>query len=39
VVLNIVAEECRVFSTKERAPFYLCAELYRPEEDIEFANE
>ncbi|EDK31559.2 phosphatidylinositol 3-kinase (macronuclear) [Tetrahymena thermophila SB210] len=32
VVLNIVTEECKVFSTKERSPFYICLELYRSEE-------
>ena len=32
VILNIVVSECRVFQTKERCPFYLCAELFRPEE-------
>jgi hypothetical protein len=32
-VVNICAEECRVFSTKDRAPFYLCFELIRMEED------
>lgn len=35
VVLNIIAGETRVFSTKERAPFYICLEIYRPEEDRE----
>jgi len=29
-VLNIVTEETRVFSTKERAPFYICLELFKP---------
>lgn len=32
VVLNIVTQECKVFSTKERSPFYICLELYRSEE-------
>ena len=31
-VLNIVVAETKVFSTKERAPFYICIEIYRPEE-------
>ena len=31
-VLNIVVSETKVFSTKERAPFYICIEIYRPEE-------
>ncbi|CAD8165800.1 unnamed protein product [Paramecium pentaurelia] len=35
VVLNIVVDECRVFSTKCRSPFYLCFEIYRPEEEAE----
>lgn len=30
-----MAEECKVFSTKERAPFYICLELYRAEEEEE----
>ena len=34
-VLNIVVGESRVFSTKERSPYYICIELFRPEEDIE----
>ncbi|CAD8142504.1 unnamed protein product [Paramecium pentaurelia] len=35
VVLNIVVDECKVFSTKCRSPFYLCFEIYRPEEEAE----
>ncbi|KRX07569.1 Protein kinase-like domain [Pseudocohnilembus persalinus] len=35
VILNIVAKEAKVFSTKERAPFYICVELFRPEEESE----
>ncbi|CAD8067851.1 unnamed protein product [Paramecium sonneborni] len=35
VVLNIVVDECRVFPTKCRSPFYLCLEIYRPEEEAE----
>ena len=31
-VLHIVVEESKVFSTKERAPYYICIELYRPQE-------
>ena len=31
-VLHIVVEESKVFSTKERAPYYICVELYRPQE-------
>lgn len=31
-VLNIAVEESRLFLTKERAPFMICIELYRPEE-------
>ncbi len=37
-VLNIVYDECKVFSTKERSPFYICIEIYRPEEEIEIEN-
>lgn len=29
-VLNIVVEETRIFSTKTRAPFYICLEVYNP---------
>ena len=31
-VLNIVVEESRLFLTKERAPYMICMELFRPEE-------
>eukprot|EP00347_Sterkiella_histriomuscorum_P015790 403355671 len=31
-VLNICVDESRMFLTKERAPFMICVELYRPEE-------
>jgi len=33
-VLNIVVDESKVYCTKERAPFALCFEIYRPEEFI-----
>lgn len=33
-VLNIVASECRIFSTKERAPYYICLEVFSPEEAL-----
>lgn len=36
-VLRIVPEESRLFLTKERAPFLVCLEVYRPEE-IKVAN-
>lgn len=29
-ILHIVAEESRIFKTKERAPVMLCFEVYRP---------
>ena len=35
VILNIVTDQCKVFSTKCRSPFYICLEVYRPEEEIE----
>lgn len=35
IILNIVADESKVFSTKERAPYYICLEIYRPEEEEE----
>ena len=31
-VLHIVAEETRIFRTKERCPLLLCIEVYRPAE-------
>lgn len=31
-VLHIVADEAKIFPTKERAPLLLCFECYRPEE-------
>lgn len=31
-VLHIVAEESRIFKTKERCPLLLCIEVYRPTE-------
>jgi len=31
-VLNIVIDETRVFSTKERAPYYVCLEIFMPQE-------
>jgi phosphatidylinositol 4-kinase len=33
-----VADESKVFSTKERAPYYICLEIYRPEEEEEEKN-
>jgi len=32
VVLNIVVEESRLFLTKERAPYMICLEVFRPDE-------
>lgn len=29
-VVNIVVEETKIFSTKMRAPFYICLEVYNP---------
>jgi len=31
VILKLVPDESRVFSTKSRSPFSLCIEIYRPE--------
>ena len=31
-VLHVPLSECRVFQTKERAPFMIAVELYRPDE-------
>jgi hypothetical protein len=33
-VLNVVVDEARVFSTKERAPFYICLEIFNPAEQL-----
>lgn len=33
-VLNIVASQCRVFSTKERAPYYICIQVFSPAETL-----
>jgi len=30
-----VASECRVFSTKERAPYYICLEVFSPSEVLD----
>lgn len=35
-VLSVVVEETLVFSTKKRAPFCLCLELFGPEEPQEY---
>lgn len=35
-VLNIPPNECHVFQTKERSPFLICIELYRPDELSEY---
>ncbi|CAD8090047.1 unnamed protein product [Paramecium primaurelia] len=32
-ILNIVVQETKIFSTKERAPFYLCIEVYNVEKE------
>ncbi|CAD8152555.1 unnamed protein product [Paramecium pentaurelia] len=39
VVLNIVASESKVFSTKERSPFYICLEIYRPDVEKDQQND
>jgi len=39
VVLNIIPSDCRVFSTKERSPFYICLELFSPDIEEQFARE
>lgn len=33
-VLNIQANESRVYSTKERAPYYVCLEIFNPAEQL-----
>lgn len=38
-VLKICVEETRLFMTRERAPFMLCVEVYRPEEIFVEAKE
>ncbi|TNV84567.1 hypothetical protein FGO68_gene9624 [Halteria grandinella] len=35
-VLRICEDESRIFMTKERAPFMICIEVYRPYEEIKF---
>ena len=30
IILNIVVPETKIFSTKERAPFYICLEIFCP---------
>ena len=35
IVLNIVVDESMCFSTKERVPYYVCMEMFRPEEDFD----
>lgn len=32
-ILNIVVQETKIFSTKERAPFYICIEVYNVEKE------
>ena len=31
-VLHICVDECRVWQTKERSPFLICIEVFRPDE-------
>jgi len=31
-ILDIIVEETKIFSTKERAPIYVCLELFKPHE-------
>mmetsp|Transcript_23878 Transcript_23878/g.23637 ORF Transcript_23878/g.23637 Transcript_23878/m.23637 type:complete len:528 (+) Transcript_23878:59-1642(+) len=33
-VLHIIANEARVFTTKERAPYKICVEIFRPYEEL-----
>lgn len=35
-VLGIFAEESRIFVTRQRAPYMICVELYRPEEENKY---
>ena len=35
-VLGIFEEESRIFVTRQRAPYMICVELYRPEEENKF---
>jgi len=34
-ILDVVVEETRVFSTKERSPFYICLEIFNPQKELE----
>jgi len=38
-VLRICVEETRLFVTKNRAPFLVCLEVYRPEELLIYNRE
>ena len=31
-ILHIVISETKIFSTKERSPYYICLELFNPQE-------
>ena len=35
-ILNIVSEESIIFNTKDRVPFAICVEIFRPEELLFF---
>ena len=35
-VLRIFEEESRIFVTRQRAPYMICVELYRPEEENKY---
>ena len=37
-VLHIPPQESRVFVTKERAPYLICVEVFRPEEISQYAK-
>jgi len=38
-ILHIPSSECRVFQTKERAPYMITIEVFRPEEIMKAAKE
>ena len=38
-VLSIAVDESRIFVTKERAPYRICLEVYRPAEEIKYQKE
>ena len=38
-ILSIAIDESRIFLTKERAPFMICVEAFRPTEELALARD